>query len=572
MAVLLALPLTAAARHQHHHDADESKETPARHRSPRPEASPVEVAQQALAAGDNAAAYQALEQAYRARPSAELLFWLGRVAEAEKRPIAAQDYMRRYLLETGADKSEAAAPLAAQAQQIVEQPSEGSAEVRVVGPKGGLLFLDDRLTGTLPLPGALLLATGQHRVAIETRRKRLDGKVEIMAGRGTEVLFDLEASAVLISQQPVVLVLRIDRGVAAADQARFASATQEAISKAHCSAVPAAEALRRAPNLRSCLSEVDCALRLADKNSLDYALRIELDSKPGLTPGLGPDTRISAAVLDVAVSAVAAQIERTCSGCSGEAVAAGLREAVAQVLEQGIGRPRGSLVIESDPAGAEVKIDGRQAGAAPLRRDVLAGEHLIELTAPNQKPASQRIRIEPSAAKTLRVMLAQKPPELQVPQNSGDSQEIEPAPSEPPKRGAAFLHPRPRWRLVVGGIAVGAGVVLAGLGSSALSVDGQCQTPAVPPMATCGYLFMTAGVGGGLLGAGLVLTLGGTGLLLWPGAEPRPESQPKLRPDLRSAPRPGQAAGLATGPATRATAPPGQLGAGFVPTLLMVRY
>ncbi len=531
---LWAQPGPAQARHHRHSEraaAEEPAAKPTGHHGSRHEASPTEAAQQALAAGDSAGAYQTIEQAYRTRPAAELLFWLGRIAEAEKHPVAAQDYMRRYLLETSAGKDEAAAAQRAQAQKLADQPSDGSAEARIAGPKGGLLFIDDRLAGTLPLPASILLAAGPHRVGIETKRKRLDGKVEITAGRGIEVLFDLEASAVLVSQQPLVLVVRLDRperGVTAPDPGKLTAATQEAISKARCSAVQTAEALRVAPDFRGCLSEVDCALRLADKNSLDYALRLEVESKPGTAagaaagtaPGAAPgaakdrtDTRISAAVLDVAVGAVAAQTERTCSGCASEAVAASLREAVAQVLEQGLGRPRGTLLVETEPTGAEVKIDGRMVGTAPLRRDVLAGEHTVDLSAAGQKPASQRIRIEPSTTKTLRVLLAE------------DGKPSEPAPaaaSAATTYRSAFYYPRPRWRFLAGGAAIGVGVVLAGLGISALAINGQCQTPAVPPMTTCGYLFSTGALGGGLLGAGLVLSLSGTGLILWPG--PRPDS------------------------------------------------
>jgi hypothetical protein len=80
---------------------------------------------------------------------------------------------------------------------------------------------------------------------------------------------------------------------------------------------------------------------------------------------------------------------------------------------------------------------------------------------------------------------------------------------------------------------VGAGIILSGFGASALAVDGQCQVPAVAPMTTCGYLFSTGGLGGGLLGVGLVLTLGGAGLSLWPGSRP---DQAKNQADSRGEP------------------------------------
>lgn len=526
-AALLGLPRPACARHHREASAEPPAGASARRHA---EVSPVAGAQQALAAGDVAGAYQSLEQAYRVRPSAEILFWLGRVAEAEKRPVAAQDYMRRFLMEAGTDKDEAAAALRSQAQKLAEQSTEGATEARIVGPKGGLLLVDGRLAGTLPLPGTLLLAAGAHALAIETRRKRLDGKVQAIAGRGVEVLFDLEASAVLVSQQPQVLVLRVDRGVPAADQARLTTAIREALSKARCSPVPAAEALRSAPELRGCLPEIGCALRLADKNGLDYALRLAIESKPGPAGPAHPEVSISAAVLDVAVGAVAAQVERKCSDCSSDATAAALREVVGRAVEAGLGRPRGTLLIESEPPGAVVKIDGRLAGLAPLRRDVLAGEHAIDLSAGGQEPASERIHVEPSEKKTLRVRLAAELPEAEPP----------PAQTTPPvSLRARFFYPRPRWRLLAGGAAAGAGLVMSAVGIGALSLNGQCAAPAVAPMLTCGYLYSTAGVGGGLLAAGLVLTLSGAGLILWPGpvpAEPPPLARAAL--DAQGPPRP----------------------------------
>lgn len=515
-AALLGPPAPAAARH---HSSAESASSPARHHGSAKESSQLEGAQQALAAGDIDGAYQQLEQAYRARPNAEILYWLGRVAEADKRPVAAQDYMRRFLMEAGADKDEAAAALRAQAQKLADVPVEGTTDARIVGPKGALLLVDGRLAGTLPLPGTLLLAAGAHGLAIETKRKRLDGKVQAIAGRGIEVLFDLDASAVLVSQQPLVLVLRVDRGVAAADQARLTAATREALSKARCSAVPAAEALRSAPELRGCHTEIGCALRLADKNGLDYALRLTVESKPAPGAPERAEVSISAAVLDVAVGAVAAQVERTCGGCTGEATAVVLREVVGKSLEAGLGRPRGTLYIESDPPGAAVQIDGRAVGLAPLHRDVLAGEHTVELAAGGQVPASERIRVEPSEKKTLRVMLAAAPAEAEPP----PAVSVQPSPA----RLARLLYPRPRWRLLAGGAAVGAGLVLSGFGLGALSLNGQCVAPAVAPMTTCGYLFSTQGLGGGLLGAGLVLTLSGAGLILWPGPAP---AEPTVSP------------------------------------------
>lgn len=502
------LSATRISQARHHRAAEPPAGVPTAPPGARHAESPAEGAQRALAAGDIAGAYQILDQAYRVSPQAGLLFWLGRVAAAEKHPTAAQDYMRRFLTETGADSDAAMVARRAEAQKVAELLPDPSAEVRLVGPKGALLLVDERLAGSLPLPGPLLLAAGPHRVAIETRRKSLGGKVEITAGRGVEVLFDVAASAVLVSQQPVVLVLRFDRGVLLADQVKLGVAIREAFSKAHCSPAQAADALRSAPDFHGCLAELGCQLRLADKNGMDYALRLTIDSKPAAAKE-HRDLQVSAAVLDVAVGAVAAQSERTCADCTLDKSAEAVTEAVAEVLGQGLGRPRGALTIETAPVGATVTIDGQRVGVAPVRRDVLAGEHTVELSAIDQKPAAQRVRVEPGQTKTLQVLMAAEPPE------------VEPSPGAPlVNRPGRFFYPRPFWRLLAGGVAVGAGLILTGFGSSALTVNGQCATAVVPPMTTCPYLLTTAGIGGGLLGTGLALTLGGAALITVPGPPP----------------------------------------------------
>jgi hypothetical protein len=89
------------------------------------------------------------------------------------------------------------------------------------------------------------------------------------------------------------------------------------------------------------------------------------------------------------------------------------------------------------------------------------------------------------------------------------------------KRGA-----RPLPRLIVGGIAIAAGLGMVGFGASALSVAGSCiesDNPFQAP-APCPYLFGTVPVGAALLSVGLVVSAAGVGVIAWP-------------PPLRAVPR-----------------------------------
>lgn len=76
---------------------------------------------------------------------------------------------------------------------------------------------------------------------------------------------------------------------------------------------------------------------------------------------------------------------------------------------------------------------------------------------------------------------------------------------------------RPPWRLIAGGISVGAGLLLTGFGGSALAAAGSCVDVPNPPAQTCDRVYATRGVGGGLLGTGIAAVVGGVLLIAWPG-------------------------------------------------------
>jgi tetratricopeptide (TPR) repeat protein len=82
---------------------------------------------------------------------------------------------------------------------------------------------------------------------------------------------------------------------------------------------------------------------------------------------------------------------------------------------------------------------------------------------------------------------------------------------------------RPVWRLVTGGVALGGGLVIAGFGVSALSVNGACARtqPPLPERPECAEIYDTSTVGGALLGAGLPLAVAGALLIALPDLRQR---------------------------------------------------
>ena len=78
---------------------------------------------------------------------------------------------------------------------------------------------------------------------------------------------------------------------------------------------------------------------------------------------------------------------------------------------------------------------------------------------------------------------------------------------------------RPRWRIAVGSVALALGVVSASFGISALTVSGACENGIMPSEGQqCARIYNSTALGGGLLGAGLALSVGGVLLIAWPPA------------------------------------------------------
>lgn len=112
-----------------------------------------------------------------------------------------------------------------------------------------------------------------------------------------------------------------------------------------------------------------------------------------------------------------------------------------------------------------------------------------------------------SAPPTLPEQAVQAPQAMQSPQSQ----------KEPLISVEATPARRPRWRLVTGGVALGAGLLLTGFGASALAAEGQCADIPSAPAQPCDRIYATTRVGGALLGTGAVAVVGGIVLMAWPG-------------------------------------------------------
>lgn len=131
-----------------------------------------------------------------------------------------------------------------------------------------------------------------------------------------------------------------------------------------------------------------------------------------------------------------------------------------------------TLIVNAEPAGARVTVDGKPAGVAPATIEVSAGEHTLEVSAEGYEALERQVSVAPGRTVELEVALkASAPPAVSadVPRQEKEPvltpsppapEPIVTAPVEPPRRGRTFT-----W--IAGGTALAAGAVAAGLGVGA---------------------------------------------------------------------------------------------------------
>lgn len=489
---------------------------PSRGASARPESqarsaqAQIEAGIAALRAGDLAAAESALVAGYRSDPRPEALFYLGQVALAQGRKVQAQDFMRRYLTDPDRDEQPEPRPdqgsdprpdprtdLRAQAQRIVEGPPDvsESGEVSVIGPRGAVVLQGEHFLAVLPLLTPLLLAPGTNELTVQQGTKKLNGRIDVQAGRSFEVRFNLDSRAVLVSLPPTLILIEEAGQGADAVPRELRSAIEQEIRRVHYAPISQKAALQRAPAAGTCLQEPSCISTLLTRNEAEGLLRIRMQAP---RPGPSPQWLIELSLVDATTLDIAASERIQCGGCAPGELGARASAAVGPLLERGRTRARGTLRITSIPADAEVWSGPQRVGSTPYQRPVFAGDYSFELRRAGY--LSERFSVSvPAGATTSREVSLR--PAISAPIVRSD-----PPPLPPPQR-----QPR-RTLLAVGVVMIGTGVVLGGFGISALAIAGRCS-PDTPPTATyCRDFFDARPAGGVLLGIGAGLAAGGAAL------------------------------------------------------------
>lgn len=462
----------------------------------------------ALAKKDWGAASDALVESYRLSPDGRTLYLLGQVAWNTGKTVAAQDLMRRFLADQASSEDAAAR---AEADKIVDQPRPASGEVLVVGERGSLVFVDDRVVGILPLPLPLLLVSGEHKVTLEVSGRRLEGPVRVLPGRTSELRFNLSSDAVVARVVPAVVWVPSWKGVPGEAQKLLGKTVEQSVAKQKLSVVSKGVALAQAPRVSDCLEQLQCLEQLATMNEAGSTLTTTVEATGDPVRG---DWTLKLALIDTPTGDYAAVAEKRCDRCTIDQASTALGEATTALLQAGAARPKGTLEVLTDPPGADVLLTDRRLGQTPYVRTAFVGAYDVTLKLSGYALVRQHLEVEDGKKASARLTLTAEgsapvpPPPPPVAVVKPPPPPVLPPPPPPaPERG-----PRPIWRIATGASLIGVGALLGAYGISGLAVDGNVVDVAGSPM----RLYSQA-PGGAFLGVGLAVAVGGVVLLAVPG-------------------------------------------------------
>lgn len=376
------------------------------------------------------------------------------------------------------------------------QTAADQAELSVNGPDGAQLFVDGKPAGTLPISENLVLPAGAHRFRLEKGTLKAESDVLSLQGnRHAELNLTMTGRnlvAVLYITPGLLLHLQ-PPGLPPELVARLTQAVGAAARQGHAvliSGAKEAALLRRQSELERCLTGGACDALFGQDSDVAYVLSVRLEREPA-TQAI---SRIGIDLLDVRTNDFSARAAEPVGVARTDALAGQLKQLATRLLQETEQRPRTTLVASSTPEGAQVILDGRLLGKTPLEHEIFVGARSIVIQREGYEPASESVLAEIGQQATIKAELHPAPQKA--------------APQKPPAG-------RPLWRLITGGTAVGAGLLLIGFGGSALASNGRCQDGSDNTGACPFYSTLT--VGGGLVGAGAALTVGGVILLALPG-------------------------------------------------------
>jgi hypothetical protein len=256
---------------------------------------------------------------------------------------------------------------------------------------------------------------------------------------------------------------------------------------------------------RNCHGDLLCLTQVGTACAVDRLILPRMTAAPG-------GVRIDVMLLDVASAQVVKRVERVVPDTPPESLELSLDALARELLEL---TPRGGIAVSANVAGAQVTLDGRAVGAAPLTRaDLEVGAHRVSVGADGHRAFDAEVAVTAGETTVVEARLERLPD-----------------PVEARGWGDAFVHPATLGLLGVGVAALGAATAFAVLGKGAeddaralraLPVaeqargGGQPRIVALRDTANTRYLVANVlfGAGGAAVAAGLVwFALDGSGTL-----------------------------------------------------------
>lgn len=159
-----------------------------------------------------------------------------------------------------------------------------------------------------------------------------------------------------------------------------------------------------------------------------------------------------------------------------------------------------SIVVKSDPEGAEVTLDGEPYGVTPLDKPIVPGDHVIRVSKEGYIAVQEKRTFVEGARESL-------------------NYELEKVPNRLPKRPWGWAS------LGVGIAAVGGGVALTYMHDRPYKLSGRCTGENVDFDGDCRFLFNTKWYGMALSLAGGALVTLGVAVLVTTSKNPRKKAQ-----------------------------------------------
>jgi hypothetical protein len=337
-----------------------------------------------------------------------------------------------------------------------------------------------------------LIESGRRRIAL-----RSSAVVVAIAVGGAQLVVPTYASAAPPTEAPksalraAVLPLAVEGELSEVDKEALLGELVGGLQRGSFDVVTPADVSKADPDAASC-AESKCYQRVAKNTQSSHVVRARVVVRDR-------DYDVAVELVDGKTGTVVAKSDEGCEIC-GVVDAGSLMASAAATLRtklDALAKGPSVLTVRSEPADAEVTVDGEIVGVTPLERPVIGGKKIVRVSKEGYIAVEREVTVVDGVAEEL-------------------SFTLEKVPSRLPKRPWGFVS------LGVGIAALGTGVAFAVFDDRAFKVGSACKGGNVDVEGDCKRLWDTEWiVFGTTLAAATLVTLGVAVLLTTSGKKGR---------------------------------------------------